>query len=128
MAASIEGFGALLRSLAALGDDPGAMLARIEREPGTEGAPWREIRANLAEAMEAPDEDEDEGSSAPVDPAHWTRGALLLRDAGPRRVEVAQCVVRLLGVAPARALALLKALPLELCSGCLLYTSPSPRD
>jgi hypothetical protein len=114
VAASIERFGALLQALAALGDDPGAMLARIEREPGTEGAPWREIRANLAEAMDAP---EAEGASAPVDPAHWTRGALVLRDAGARRVEVAQCLVRLLGVAPARALALLKALPLELCSG-----------
>jgi hypothetical protein len=114
VAASIERFGALLQALAALGDDPGAMLARIEREPGTEGAPWREIRANLAEAMDAPEEEEP---SAPVDPAHWTRGALVLRDAGPRRVEVAQCLVRLLGVAPARALALLKALPLELCSG-----------
>lgn len=114
VAASIERFGALLQSLAALGDDPGAMLARIEREPGTEGAPWREIRANLAEAMDAPEEEEP---PAPVDPAHWTRGALVLRDAGPRRVEVAQCLVRLLGVAPARALALLKALPLELCSG-----------
>lgn len=41
----------------------------------------------------------------------------MLRDAGARRVEVAQCVVRLLGVAPARALALLKAPPLELRSG-----------
>ena len=79
-------------------------------------APWREIRANLAEAMDAPDED-DEEPSAPVDPAHWTRGTLVLRDAGARRVEVAQCVVRLLGVAPARALALLKAPPLELRSG-----------
>jgi len=114
VAASIERFGALLQSLAALGDDPGAMLARIEREPGTEGAPWREIRANLAEAVDAPEEEE---ASAPLDPAHWTRGALVLRDAGARRVEVAQCLVRLLGVAPARALALLKALPLELCSG-----------
>jgi hypothetical protein len=114
VAASIERFGALLQALAALGDDPGAMLARIEREPGTEGAPWREIRANLAEAMDAPEEEE---ASAPLDPAHWTRGALVLRDAGARRVEVAQCLVRLLGVAPARALALLKALPLELCSG-----------
>lgn len=114
VAASIERFGALLQALAALGDDPGAMLARIEREPGTEGAPWREIRANLAEAMDAPEAEEP---SVPVDPAHWTRGALLLRDAGARRVEVAQCLVRLLGVAPARALALLKALPLELCSG-----------
>lgn len=116
VAASIERFGALLRSLAALGDDSGAMLARIEREPGTGGAPWREIRANLAEAMDAPDED-DEEPSAPVDPAHWTRGTLVLGDAGARRVEVAQCVVRLLGVAPARALALLKAPPLELRSG-----------
>ena len=114
VAASIERFGALLHSLAALGDDPGAMLARIEREPGTEGAPWREIRANLAEAMNAPAEEE---SSAPLDPAHWTRGTLVLRDAGARRVEVAQCLVRLLGVAPARALALLKAPPLELRSG-----------
>jgi hypothetical protein len=114
VAASIERFGALLQSLAALGDDPGAMLARIEREPGTEGAPWREIRANLAEAMDAPEAEEP---SAPVDPARWTRGALVLRDAGPRRVEIAQCLVRLLGVAPARALALLKAPPLELCSG-----------
>jgi hypothetical protein len=114
VAASIERFGALLQSLAALGDDPGAMLARIEREPGTEGAPWREIRANLAEAMDAPEAEEP---PAPLDPAHWTRGALVLRDAGARRVEIAQCLVRLLGVAPARALALLKALPLELCSG-----------
>jgi hypothetical protein len=114
VAASIERFGALLQALAALGDDPGAMLARIEREPGTEGAPWREIRANLAEAMDAPEAEE---ASSPVDPTHWTRGALVLRDAGARRVEVAQCLVRLLGVAPARALALLKALPLELCSG-----------
>ncbi len=114
VAASIERFGALLRSLAALGDDPAALLARIEREPGTEGAPWREIRANLAEAVNAPEVEEP---PAPAAPAHWTHGAVVLRDAGPRRVEVAQCVVRLLGVAPARALALLKAPPLELRSG-----------
>lgn len=112
---SIERFGALLRALAALGDDPAAMLALIDREVDTTGAPWREIRASIVESMAAPDEAAP--PAVPADAAPWTRGALVLHDAGPRRVEVARCVRRLLGVTPARALALLQAPPLELCAG-----------
>lgn len=113
--ASIERFGTLLRALAALDDDPAAKIALIDREVDTTGAPWREIRASMVESMAAVDEAASPG--VPFDAAPWTRGVLVLHDAGPRRVEVAQCVRRLLGVAPARALALLQSPPLELCDG-----------
>ncbi|WP_353924511.1 hypothetical protein [Pseudomonas sp.] len=121
VAPNILRFGELLSALRDLAHDAAAALHYLESETGLNCALWREVHEERRSrpALEA----ELAHHDTPHDPHTWQRGTLVLIDAGPQRIKVAQVLKQLLGLSPQGALALMATGDVILAEGHRVHLS-----
>ncbi|MFH5869485.1 SMI1/KNR4 family protein [Pseudomonas aeruginosa] len=103
VAPDIDRFGKMLSALRDLQDDDAKAMRYIEAETDLANALWLEVHENRRNRPAI--EQELAQYETPRNPEDWQHGTLILTDAGPQRVKVAQVLRQMLDLSLQEALA-----------------------